>query len=234
MTQCGLAELDLERACPRSRAHRTPPPPGLPAVGRLPHRGVRLPSDTCRETGVSDVHCSRVISSASPHRELYLRHGFAPMESFTLPTDGPTPYPMWREPHATGTSWSNVAESGQCSCPLATDAAGGQRPGLQPPRRGALARSLPWIRHSSGLPAILGDRAPAPVPENDLLTGPSAAPETPSPRIACHHAMSARTGCEPVARTGSAPRTPRPLPGFGRATAASDPRQIQLGLRLSF
>jgi hypothetical protein len=34
------------RPCPRSRAHRAPPPPGRPLVGRLPLRGAQVPPRT--------------------------------------------------------------------------------------------------------------------------------------------------------------------------------------------
>jgi GNAT superfamily N-acetyltransferase len=45
------------------------------------------------------------LEATSPrNRRLYSRHGFAPMEALTLPGGGPTLYPMWRDPQATGTA----------------------------------------------------------------------------------------------------------------------------------
>jgi GNAT superfamily N-acetyltransferase len=37
-------------------------------------------------------------ATSEQNRKLYLRHGFADLESFALPDDGPTLWPMWRDP----------------------------------------------------------------------------------------------------------------------------------------
>ncbi len=43
------------------------------------------------------------LEATSPrNRELYLRHGFQQREPLTLPADGPTIYPMWREAQGAG------------------------------------------------------------------------------------------------------------------------------------
>jgi GNAT superfamily N-acetyltransferase len=42
--------------------------------------------------------CAYLEATSEQNRKLYLRHGFADLESFALPDDGPTMWPMWRDP----------------------------------------------------------------------------------------------------------------------------------------
>jgi hypothetical protein len=37
-------------------------------------------------------------ASNARNRQLYVRHGFQELAPLALPADGPTLYPMWREP----------------------------------------------------------------------------------------------------------------------------------------
>ena len=53
------------RPCPRSRAHRAPPPPGTSLVGRLPLHGVQVPPRTPQEPPPSST--AGVLVSAGPH-----------------------------------------------------------------------------------------------------------------------------------------------------------------------
>src|SRR3954447_10974291 len=47
ITITGLSDRHATfRPCPRSRAHRAPPPPGRPLVGRLPLHGAQVPPRT--------------------------------------------------------------------------------------------------------------------------------------------------------------------------------------------
>jgi hypothetical protein len=61
---------DTFRPCPRSRAHRAPPPPGRQRVGRLPLRGAQVPPRTqplCTPTSLS-VTFSRGAPATAPSR----------------------------------------------------------------------------------------------------------------------------------------------------------------------
>lgn len=45
-----------------------------------------------------DGRCAYLEASTERSRALYARHGFAALDPIRLPADGPTVYPMWRDP----------------------------------------------------------------------------------------------------------------------------------------